>query len=185
MVSKIGGKTVIPRFVSRDVGWPRGRPRDGAKGAPTPGPPERPRGYGDPGGPPPASWARRHCVSSQDRSQVAASPPPSQFRFRLGSVSTRIEPPSPSLPAAFYFSSFGWREATQRWTIAHSIFASAGSGRMHARTWLRPREGRVCPKWSPYEGGTPNFAVRTSRAALFAGCRSPCRSDRSRLARTG
>ena len=119
--------------------------------------------------------------------QIASGriPPPSQFRFRLGSVSTRIEPPSPSLPAAFYFSSFGWREATQRWTIAHSIFASAGSGRMHARTWLRPREGRVCPKWSPYEGGTPNFAVRTSRAALFAGCRSPCRSDRSRLARTG
>jgi hypothetical protein len=67
VVSKNRGNTGIS-FAPGNVGLPRGGHRNRGKGAPTratPGPSERPRGDGEPGGLTSASRARPHHASSQ------------------------------------------------------------------------------------------------------------------------
>jgi hypothetical protein len=84
MVSKTRVKTGIIPLVPRNVGWPRGGPRNRGKGAPTrtaTGPSERPRGDGDTGNLHWASRARPHYVSSQAKSQPSLSLSLSSFRF--------------------------------------------------------------------------------------------------------
>jgi hypothetical protein len=76
VVSKIGGRTVIP-FVPGNVGWPPGGQRNrgiGAAAPATPGPPERPRGDDDPRRLPPALRARPCHAPSHGKAQAAASP---------------------------------------------------------------------------------------------------------------
>jgi hypothetical protein len=76
VVSKIGGKTVIP-FVPGNVGWPPGGQRSRGIGAPTPvapGPSERPRGDDGPRRLPPALRARPCHTPSRAKAQTAASP---------------------------------------------------------------------------------------------------------------
>ena len=130
---KLGAKWAFPyfRLCSIASGTGTNRVHRGSG----PGPSERPRGDGDPGGPPPALWTRPHGAPSHAKAQRPPkngriSPPPTiPIPSWLRECSGRS---SVSLGIDLNLSLVGGTPCNDARTAARSILACAGPGRMHA-----------------------------------------------------